>query len=68
MVMEALLVSMHGEQYLFERNSNGHGSKLFECSLWTFPKPGIMKHTISRRSANGIPVPCKETNIMQRIK
>jgi len=27
-----------------------------------------MKHTISRRSANGILVPGKETIVMQRIK
>ena len=68
MVMEALLVSLHEQQYFFERHTNGGEGKFFEYCLWTFPKPGIMKHTISRRSANGIAVPCKETIIMQRVK
>jgi len=32
------------------------------------PETWHHEYTISRRSANGIPVPCKETIIMQRVK
>ena len=66
--LEALLVSLHEQKHLFERHTNGHEGKFFECCLWVFSEPGTMKHTISQRSVNGIPVLGKETLIMQQVK